>query len=117
VSASTFQREFELDDVLEYVKTGIGSIIEDEVTQRFDSEELKVLFGLYKNPESIGITKQQRVFQSWNLLTRTSQSFEFVSLKLTIVWIIGFFVRYFLLLPLRACILVVAVCKLNFISN
>ena len=42
VSASTFQREFELDDVLEYVKTGIGSIIEDEVTQRFDSEELKV---------------------------------------------------------------------------
>lgn len=43
VSASTFQREFELDDVLEYVKTGIGSIIEDEVTQRFNSEELKVL--------------------------------------------------------------------------
>ena len=43
VSASTFQREFELDDVLEYVKTGIGSIIEDEVTQRFDSEELKVI--------------------------------------------------------------------------
>ena len=42
VSASTFQREFELEDVLDYVKTGIGSIIEDEVTQRFDSEELKV---------------------------------------------------------------------------
>ena len=42
VSASTFQREFELEDVLDYVKTGIASIIEDEVTQRFDSEELKV---------------------------------------------------------------------------
>ena len=42
VSASTFQREFELDDVLDYVKTGIASIIEDEVTQRFVSEELKV---------------------------------------------------------------------------
>ena len=42
VSASTFQREFELDDVLAYVKTGIASIIEDEVTQRFVSEELKV---------------------------------------------------------------------------
>ena len=42
VSAATFQREFELEDVLDYVKTGIGSIIEDEVTQRFDSEELKV---------------------------------------------------------------------------
>ena len=44
VSASTFQREFELDDVLDYVKTGIASIIEDEVTQRFVSEELKVMF-------------------------------------------------------------------------
>jgi len=43
VSAATFQREFELEDVLDYVKTGIGSIIEDEVTQRFDSEELKVM--------------------------------------------------------------------------
>ncbi len=37
------QREFELEDVLDYVKTGIASIIEDEVTQRFDSEELKVV--------------------------------------------------------------------------
>ena len=48
VSASTFQREFELEDVLDYVKTGIGSIIEDEVTQRFDSEELKVIFTIKK---------------------------------------------------------------------
>ena len=44
VSVTTFQREFELDDVLAYVKTGIASIIEDEVTQRFEAEELKVLF-------------------------------------------------------------------------
>lgn len=48
VSASSFQREFELDDVLDYIKTGIGSIIEDEVTQRFDSEELKVFLKLNK---------------------------------------------------------------------
>ena len=43
MSASTFQREFQLDAVFDYVKTGIGSIIEDEVTQRFVAEELKVL--------------------------------------------------------------------------
>ncbi len=42
VSAATFNREFELEDVLDYVKTGIGSVIEDEVTQRFVAEELKV---------------------------------------------------------------------------
>ena len=42
MSAATFQREFHLDSVFDYVKTGIGSIIEDEVTQRFVAEELKV---------------------------------------------------------------------------
>jgi glycerol-3-phosphate O-acyltransferase 3/4 len=48
-------------------------------------------------------------FQSWNLLTRTSQTFEFVNVKLTVIWIIGFFVRYFCLLPGRVCILTVGV--------
>ncbi|CAB4068360.1 GPAT3_4 [Lepeophtheirus salmonis] len=52
LSANTFQIEFELVDVLDYVKTGIASIIEDEVTKRFVAEELK----------------------TWNLLTRTSQT-------------------------------------------
>jgi len=85
MSAATFQREFHLDSVFDYVKTGIGSIIEDEVTQRFVAEELKM----------------------WNLLTRTSQSFEFVNLKLTTIWILGFFVRYCILLPGRICILLV----------
>ena len=42
MSAATFQREFHMDSVLDYVKTGIASIIEDEVTQRFVAEELKV---------------------------------------------------------------------------
>lgn len=85
MSASSFQKEFHLDSVLDYVKTGIGSIIEDEVTGRFVAEELKM----------------------WNLLTRTSQSFEFVNLKLTIIWILGFVVRYCILLPGRMCILLV----------
>lgn len=85
MSASTFQHEFQLDAIFDYVKTGVGSIIEDEVTQRFVAEELKM----------------------WNLLTRTSQSFEFVNLKLTVIWIMGFFVRYFVLLPGRICILLV----------
>ena len=44
MSAATFQSEFHLDSVFDYLKTGIGSIIEDEVTQRFVAEELKVSF-------------------------------------------------------------------------
>jgi len=85
ISAATFQREFELSDVLEYVKTGVASIIEDEVTQRFEGEELK----------------------SWNLLTRTNHKFRFINWKLSLFWCFGFFFRYFLLLPGRAAIFVV----------
>jgi len=85
IAGDSPQREFELDDVYPYIKTGIASIIEDEVTQRFVAEELK----------------------SWNLLTRTSQSFEFVNIRLTIIWIAGFIFRYCLLLPGRTLILFV----------
>lgn len=71
--------------LFDYVKTGVGSIIEDEVTQRFVAEDLKM----------------------WNLLTRTSMNFEFINIKLTVIWILGFFVRYCILLPGRMCILLV----------
>ena len=56
MSAATFQREFHLDSVFDYVKTGIGSIIEDEVTQRFVAEELKV-----------SLEKKWQVFFSFHL--------------------------------------------------
>ena len=42
VSAATLERQFELEDIFDYIKTGIASVIEDEVTQRFVAEELKV---------------------------------------------------------------------------
>jgi len=85
VSLNTFQRDFELSDVFDYVKTGVASIIEDEVTQRFVAEELK----------------------SWNFLTRTSGSFEYINMKLTLIWVVGCFVRYCILLPGRIAILIV----------
>ncbi|TRY77199.1 hypothetical protein TCAL_00082 [Tigriopus californicus] len=94
VSVATLQREFEMDDVLDYLKTGIAAIIEDEVTQRFVAEELK----------------------SWNLLTRTSLSFEFVNIKLTVIWVLGFFFRYFVLLPCRSIILVFGIFYLLFMT-
>ena len=86
-SAATFQREFDLGDVLDYVKTGVACIIEDEVTQRFEAEELK----------------------SWNLLTRTNDKFRFINWKLTFFWGFGCFFRYCILLPGRIAILIVGV--------
>ncbi|XP_023340863.1 glycerol-3-phosphate acyltransferase 3 [Eurytemora carolleeae] len=51
VSANTFQREFDLSDVLDYVKTGVAAIIEDEVTQSI-SNCLKIQF-LSKNGKTM----------------------------------------------------------------
>ena len=36
-------------------------------------------------------------------------NFEFINIKLTVIWILGFFVRYCILLPGRMCILLVGV--------
>lgn len=49
--------------------------------------------------------------QSWNFLTRTNCQYEFISVRLTIFWVVGFMLRYFLLLPLRILILVIGVSR------
>uniref|UniRef100_A0A2K6NX86 Phospholipid/glycerol acyltransferase domain-containing protein n=1 Tax=Rhinopithecus roxellana TaxID=61622 RepID=A0A2K6NX86_RHIRO len=72
-------RDFELSDVFYFSKKGLEAIVEDEVTQRFSSEELV----------------------SWNLLTRTNANFQYISLWLTMVWVLGVIVCYCVLLPLR----------------
>ncbi|XP_004703465.1 glycerol-3-phosphate acyltransferase 3 [Echinops telfairi] len=73
------ERDFELSDVFYFSKKGLEAIVEDEVTQRFSSEELV----------------------SWNLLTRTNVNFQYISLRLTLLWVLGVMVRYCILLPLR----------------
>lgn len=55
------------------------SIIEDKVTSRFSAEELA----------------------SWNMLSRTSSGHQYLSLRLTIVWVAGFLFRYAILFPAR----------------
>ncbi|XP_038220953.1 glycerol-3-phosphate acyltransferase 4-like [Zerene cesonia] len=72
---------------LDLVKAGMESIIEDQVTSVFEAEELR----------------------SWNLLTRTNRQYEFLTWRLTIIWVMGFIVRYFFLLPLRILIFVIGV--------
>lgn len=73
---------FELCTILDYTKAGMEAIIEDQVTSRFEAEELK----------------------NWNLLIRTNRGHEFISWKLTFIWMCGFFMRYFFLFPLRVII-------------
>ncbi|XP_057670753.1 glycerol-3-phosphate acyltransferase 3 isoform X1 [Diorhabda carinulata] len=75
-------KDFDLSNVFEYVKAGVEAIIEDQVTSRFEAEELK----------------------NWNLLIRTNRGYEFISWKLTFLWLGGFFIRYFFLFPLRLII-------------
>ncbi|KAG7239244.1 hypothetical protein INR49_029534 [Caranx melampygus] len=71
--------DFTLSDCFYFSRKGIESIVEDEVTQRFSSEELV----------------------SWNLLTRTNNDFQYISLRLTLVYGLGIIVRYCILAPLR----------------
>ncbi|KAM6965023.1 glycerol-3-phosphate acyltransferase 3-like [Aplochiton taeniatus] len=71
--------DFSLSDCFYFCRQGIESIVEDEVTQRFTSEELV----------------------SWNLLTRSNNDFHYISLKLTLLWGLGVFIRYCILAPLR----------------
>uniref|UniRef100_A0A6M2E0A5 Putative phosphate acyltransferase n=1 Tax=Xenopsylla cheopis TaxID=163159 RepID=A0A6M2E0A5_XENCH len=82
-----FFNESGIEQCLNYLKSGIESIIEDEVTSRFEAEELK----------------------NWNLLTRTNRHYEFISWKLTILWILGFIARYFILFPVRMIIFLTGV--------
>uniref|UniRef100_A0A8C2XFG1 1-acylglycerol-3-phosphate O-acyltransferase 9, like n=1 Tax=Cyclopterus lumpus TaxID=8103 RepID=A0A8C2XFG1_CYCLU len=77
--------DFTLSDSFYFTRRGIETIVEDEVTQRFSSEELV----------------------SWNLLTRTNVDFQYISLRLTLLYGLGIVVRYCILAPLRitlACI-------------
>ncbi|XP_063593988.1 uncharacterized protein LOC134770992 [Penaeus indicus] len=82
--------EFGLGDCLDYIRTGMEAIVDDEVTKRFSAEELT----------------------SWNFLTRTNCQYEFISVRLTIFWVVGFILRYFLLLPLRILILIIGVVQM-----
>lgn len=76
-----------MENCLDYVKSGVEAIIEDDVTSRFQAEELK----------------------SWNMLTRTNRRYEFISWKITLIWMVGFAIRYFILMPLRVLVCFIGV--------
>ncbi|KAM7345828.1 glycerol-3-phosphate acyltransferase 4 isoform 1-T1 [Cochliomyia hominivorax] len=89
---------FHFEGCLDYIKAGVEAIIEDEVTSRFEAEQLK----------------------SWNLLTRTNRQYEFINWKITLIWVVGFIVRYTILMPLRVLVcfigVVFAVCSNSLVA-
>lgn len=91
---SDIKRDFQLGDIIEFVHRGIETIIDDDVTKRFTTEELTV----------------------WNLLSRTNQQYEYVSFRVTILWLLGFILRYFFLFPFRLILFFLA-CFYTFIST
>uniref|UniRef100_A0A7I5EEW6 PlsC domain-containing protein n=1 Tax=Haemonchus contortus TaxID=6289 RepID=A0A7I5EEW6_HAECO len=68
-----------VDDSIDFIAAGIEAIIEDQVTSRFRAEQLP----------------------SWNLLTRTRYSFQYINWKLSLLWAAGFLFRYLVLVPIR----------------
>lgn len=72
--------QFEMADIFFFCRRGVESILDDEVTKRFSSQEL----------------------DSWNLLTRSNYNVRHISLRLTVIWGLGVLVRYGVLLPLRS---------------
>ncbi|CAG2100996.1 unnamed protein product, partial [Medioppia subpectinata] len=81
------KKEFDLSDGMNFIKQGIEAIVDDEVTKRFAAEELL----------------------SWNLLTRTNKNYQYISLRLTIMWGIGCLIRYLILMPTRVIITIIGV--------
>ncbi|KAJ1355424.1 Glycerol-3-phosphate acyltransferase 3-like, variant 2 [Parelaphostrongylus tenuis] len=67
------------------ITAGIEAIIEDQVTSRFRAEQLS----------------------SWNLLTRTRYSFQYINWRLTLLWATGFLFRYLILVPIRIVLFLV----------
>jgi len=93
-SYSDIKRDFQLSDICDFVHKGLEAIIDDEVTKRFTTEELTV----------------------WNLLSRTNQQYEYVSFRVTVLWLMGLIIRYCILFPFRLVLFILA-CFYTFVST
>lgn len=77
-------RHFDLSDIFDFIQKGVQVMVDDDVTKRFDAEEIRC----------------------WNLLTRNNRNYHFTSWKLMIYWMVGFMIRFYLLFPIRMAIFV-----------
>ncbi|XP_065221461.1 glycerol-3-phosphate acyltransferase 4-like [Planococcus citri] len=71
---------YDLSDAIPYIKAGIEAIVEDQITSRFEAEELR----------------------TWNLLTRKNPRLcIYNDWKIAVMWFIGAVIRYSILFPVR----------------
>lgn len=99
--------DFTLSDCFYFSRRGIESIVEDEVQMDSPVTVRQLQFPSFPTAFSwVFLFKVTQRFSSeelvsWNLLTRTNNNFHYISLKLTLVYGLGVFVRYCILTPLR----------------
>uniref|UniRef100_A0A668TGW7 Phospholipid/glycerol acyltransferase domain-containing protein n=1 Tax=Oreochromis aureus TaxID=47969 RepID=A0A668TGW7_OREAU len=87
--------EFDMADIFYFCRSGVESIVDDEVTKRFSAQEL----------------------ESWNLLTRSNYNFHHINMRLTLLWGLGLLTRYGILLPLRVILAVTGISLFLFFTT
>uniref|UniRef100_A0A669F5P1 Glycerol-3-phosphate acyltransferase 4 n=1 Tax=Oreochromis niloticus TaxID=8128 RepID=A0A669F5P1_ORENI len=87
--------EFDMADIFYFCRSGVESIVDDEVTKRFSAQEL----------------------ESWNLLTRSNYNFHHINMRLTLLWGLGLLTRYGILLPLRVTLAVTGISLFLFFTT
>ncbi|PVD31071.1 hypothetical protein C0Q70_10348 [Pomacea canaliculata] len=93
--------------VFEYIGTKLVDQQENEEDEESDIEEEKVnQEQIIETESSIGETE----LESWNLLTRSNKGYPLTkNIRLTVLWCIGFFVRYVLLFPFRLALAIIGI--------
>lgn len=77
------EHKFNISDVCMFVECGLSAILHDKMVDRFRLCELEM----------------------WNLMTRHSKGYANMSARLKIIWLLGLFWRYAILLPYRIVLL------------
>lgn len=80
--------DFSLENIIDYTRQGLEAIVDDDVTKRFTSADEMAVY---------------------NLLTRTQQQHENFSVRVTLLWFLGFCARYLILFPFRLCLFTLAI--------
>ncbi|XP_068250549.1 glycerol-3-phosphate acyltransferase 3-like [Palaemon carinicauda] len=83
---------YAFEDAMPYMAAGMRAVVQDCVNRSFSPSELR----------------------TWNMLSRTMHTRNLrLSPSLTVFWMVGFFIRYFFLLPMRMLVLILSVVTLT----
>lgn len=87
------------DDEIEIArKISSFSTVNDDVMEMAQNAAQAIAADLFTDSQNLGR------LPGWNMMTRTDQGYAWSSPKFTILWTMGFFVRWTILLPVRTVI-------------